>query len=174
MAKLRDRRIQASESEIAASLEGNWRQDVLFELRQGLDGYGFYQKQIHGCDQELQKLLEAVPTRAEAAPADPPVQSAKPRSNQPSDLRRTLGVDLATADGINVMTAQVFLSEGGSDLNAFPCEDHFATWLELAPRQDLSGGKVIRHVKPDGRNRLANALRMATQSLSQSDSYLGP
>lgn len=178
LAKLRDRRIQASEAEIAASLEGNWRQDVLLELRQVLDGYDFYQKQIHGCDQELQKLLATVPTRPKGAPADPLVRSAKPRGNQPkfdlgSELRRTLGVDLTSVDGIDVMTAQVFLSEVGPDLQAFPSEDHFAAWLELAPRRDVSGGKVIRHVKPDGRNRLANALRMAAQSLSRSDSYLG-
>ena len=32
---------------------------------------------------------------------------------------------------------------------------------------------VIRHLKADGRNRLANALRMAAQSLCRSDSYLG-
>ena len=102
----------------------------------------------------------------------------KPRGNQPGfdlagELRRTLGVDLTTVDGIDVMTAQVFLSEVGPELSAFPSEDHFAAWLELAPRRDISGGKVIRHVKPDGRNRLANALRMAAQSLSRSDSYLG-
>ena len=31
LAKLRDKRIQASEDEIAHSLQGNWREDVLFE-----------------------------------------------------------------------------------------------------------------------------------------------
>jgi hypothetical protein len=45
--------------------------------------------------------------------------------------------------------------------------------LTLAPQRDLSGGKVIRHVKSAGRQRVANALRMAAQSLAHSDSYLG-
>jgi transposase len=178
LAKLRDRRIQASEAEMAASLEGNWRGDVLFELRQVVEGYDFYQKQMRGCDKELEKLLAAIPTRPQECPADKLVRKTKPRGNQPrfdlgSELRRTLGVDLTTVDGIDVMTAQVFLSEVGPELSAFPSEDHFAAWLELAPRRDVSGGKVIRHVKPDGRNRLANALRMAAESLSRSDSYLG-
>lgn len=178
LAKLRDRRIQASEAEIAASLEGNWREDVLFELRQVVEGYDFYQRQIRGCDKELEKRMAAVPARQEGTAADKLVRRAKPRGNQPQfdlagELRRTLGVDLTTVDGIDVMTAQVFLSEVGPELSAFPNEDHFAAWLELAPRRDVSGGKVIRHVKPDGRNRLANALRMAAQSLSRSDSYLG-
>jgi transposase len=178
LAKLRDRRIQASEAEIAASLEGNWREDVLFELRQVMEGYDFYQRQIRGCDKELEKRMAAVPARQQGDPANKLVRKMKPRGNQPGfdlagELRRTLGVDLTTVDGIDVMTAQVFLSEVGPELSAFPSEDHFAAWLELAPRRDISGGKVIRHVKPDGRNRLANALRMAAQSLSRSDSYLG-
>jgi transposase len=178
LAKQRDRRIQASEAEIAASLQGNWREDVLFELRQVVEGYDFYQKQMRGCDKELEKLLAAIPARQQESPGDKLVRKAKPRGNQPrfdlgGELRRTLGVDLTTVDGIDVMTAQVFLSEVGPELSAFPSEDHFAAWLELAPRRDVSGGKVIRHVKPDGRNRLANALRMAAESLSRSDSYLG-
>jgi transposase len=51
LAKLRDRRIAASEAEIAQSLKGNWREDVLFELEQVLQGYDFYQAQIAACDE---------------------------------------------------------------------------------------------------------------------------
>jgi hypothetical protein len=39
LAELRDRRIRASEEEVAHSLEGNWREEVLFELGQVLEGY---------------------------------------------------------------------------------------------------------------------------------------
>jgi transposase len=63
LAKLRDVRIQASEEEIAHSLEGNWRKDVLFELKQMLNGFNFCQKQIAECDEELQKYLAELPSR---------------------------------------------------------------------------------------------------------------
>ena len=43
----------------------------------------------------------------------------------------------------------------------------------FAPQRDISGGKVIRHASPAGRQRVANALRMASQSLSRSNSYWG-
>jgi transposase len=43
----------------------------------------------------------------------------------------------------------------------------------LAPKRDISGGNVIRHVWVKGRNRVANALRMAAESLKASQSYLG-
>jgi hypothetical protein len=61
----------------------------------------------------------------------------------------------------------------GPDLSAFPTEGNFTSWLELAPRQDITGGKVIRRHSRASRNRVANALRMAAESLSHSDSYLG-
>jgi hypothetical protein len=41
LAGLRDCRIQASEEEIAHSLQGNWKADVLFELQQAVAAYDF-------------------------------------------------------------------------------------------------------------------------------------
>lgn len=182
LAELRDNRIRASEAEVAHSLEGNWRDDVMFELGQVLEAYDFYQKQMDRCDKELQKALKELPSRE--TPGQTAVQEeleskAKKRpKNQPkfdlaAELRRALGVDITAVDGLHVMTGQVLLAEVGPDLSAFPTENHFAAWLELTPRREVSGGKVIRHAKPDGKNRLANVLRMGAQALSRSDSYLG-
>jgi len=191
LARLRDRRIAASEEEIALSLQGNWREDVLFELRQVLEAYDFYQKQMAVCDRELAKYTSAVhdretPANQELPQNATPLPSSKtPRrslkkrpKNQPgfdlsAQLQRTMGVDLTRIDGIDVMTAQVIFSEIGPDFSAFPSENHFASWLTLAPKQDVSGGKIIRHIPSAGRNKVANALRMAAQALSRSDSYLG-
>jgi len=102
------------------------------------------------------------------------LQKNQPVFNLAAELQRTMGVDLTTIDGIDVMTTQVILSELGPNLSAsFPSEDHFASWLELAPRRDVSGGKVIRHQSRKSNNRVANALRMAAQSLWRSHTYLG-
>ena len=193
LAKLRDKRIAASEEEIAHSLQGNWKEDVLFELRQVLEAYDFYQKQIADCDQELKKYTAAVPTREITEKQDPPTDASplptkkshrsKPKSTNnhkkkpgidlAPELQRTMGVDLTLIDGIDVITAQTIFSEIGPDFSAFPNEDHFASWLTLSPKHDISGGKLIRHVRATGRQRVANALRMAAQSLSRSNSYLG-
>jgi len=190
LAKLRDRRIAASEQEIAHSLQGNWREDVLFELRQVLEAYDFYQKQMAACDQELTKYMAAVASREITEKSDLPKDASvlplsktarRPqhrRKNQPSfdlatELQRTMGVDLTRIDGIDVMTAQVIFAEIGPDFSAFPDENHFASWLTLAPKHDISGGKVLRRIPAAGRNRVANALRMAAESLCRSNSYLG-
>ena len=189
LAELRDRRIRASEEEVAHSLEGNWREEVLFELGQVLEGYDFYQKQMAACDQQLRKYLAELPDRkvsgaaeGEGAAAQGPGKKrrkSKPRrKNQPSfnleaELHRILGVDLTRIDGIDIITSQVILSELGPDLSAFPSEDDFSSWLELVPRRNITGGKVIKQKSRESKNRVANALRMAAESLSNSDSYLG-
>jgi len=53
LAKLRDRRIAASEVEIAHSLEGNWNAEVLWELKQVLETYDHFQRQIVECAIEV-------------------------------------------------------------------------------------------------------------------------
>src|SRR6266404_1840216 len=75
LAKLRDGRIAASEEEIASSLQGHWREDVLFELRQVVEAYDFYYRQMAACDGELKKYLASLPDRevrgGQASTAEP-------------------------------------------------------------------------------------------------------
>jgi len=49
----------------------------------------------------------------------------------------------------------------------------FASWLNLSPKRDISGGKVIRHRREKTSNRVAAVLRMGASTLLRSDSYLG-
>jgi transposase len=192
LAKLRDRRVQASEEEIAHSLEGNWREDVLFELQQAVDTYDFLQGQVAACDLQLQKYMAALPSReipeaqrvastsltAEADPRRKKPKAKKRSKNAPSfdlaaELQRATGVNLLSIDGIHLMTAQTILSELGPDLSAFATESRFTAWLGLAPQRDISGGKVVAQRSRRVKNRVANALRMAAEALAHSDSYLG-
>ena len=57
LAKLRDRRIKADETEVAAALQGNWRDEHLFALKQALALIDAYAAQITECDGKLQHLL---------------------------------------------------------------------------------------------------------------------
>lgn len=197
LADLKDYRIQASREEIARSLEGTWREDMLFELQQVVARYDFCQQQIQQCDQRLQALLgefpsrPAMPAKAEETKPDSPtnasVQGRKskprgakaPRKNQPAgfdleaELKRIGGVDLTRIDGVKVMTIQTFFSEVGTDMSAFPTEGHLLSHLGLCPNRQVSGGKLIRHERRKNKNRAAAALRMAASTLEKSDSYLG-
>ena len=186
LARLRDGRIQASEQEIINSLRGDWKEDVLFELQQALEAYDFHRQQILKCDQQLQKYLAALPnrnaslSRPDSSSVSVRVQERKrkPKGNQPAfnleaELERILGVNAKSIDGLDVMTIQTVLAEVGPDLSAWKTERHWASWLNLAPKRDVSGGKVIRHIRMKRTNRVGNAFRMAAQSLIRSDSYLG-
>ena len=192
LAGLRDRRIQAREEELVESLRGNWKEDVLFELQQAVNAYDFYRQQMAQCDIQLEQYLAALPAREPVAElaAEAPTAHGQPRQrravrkvrkakgNQPAlglegELQRILGRDGTVIDGIDVMTVQTVLAEVGPDLSAWKTERHWSSWLNLAPKRDISGGRVIRHTRQHRTNRVGNAFRMAAQSLIRSESYLG-
>jgi len=191
LAALRDRRCMASEDEIVHSLQGVWKPDVLFELQQAVDAYDFYRQQMAQCDEQLKQYMALLPARrvetivssAEPSPTDMSKKSrsrkpCKPQGNEPAfdlgaELERILSVNATTIDGINVMTVQTVLAEVGPDLSAWKTEAHWSSWLNLAPKRDVSGGRVIRHVREHRTNRVGNAFRMAAQALIRSHSYLG-
>ncbi len=50
---------------------------------------------------------------------------------------------------------------------------HFGAWLGLAPRNDISGGKVLRSRVLKNVNRATQAFRQAAQSVARSDSAFG-
>jgi transposase len=64
LAKLRDGRCHHSEDEIALALEGTWRPEHLFELRQAYELHRFHQQQITECDQQVQAELAKFKNRA--------------------------------------------------------------------------------------------------------------
>ena len=181
LAELSDPRIEASREEVAKSLEGNWRPELVFVLRQEVEMYDTYQWRITECDQQLQKHLASFantvsPQSPEAEPSGK--KKAKPTKNAPrfnlgSELQRITGVDLTRIDGIDVMVAQTLLSEVGLDMSRWNTEAHFSSWLGLCPDNRISGDKLLgkgtRHVV----NRAATALRLAARNLIRSRSYLG-
>jgi transposase len=188
LAALADYRIKASREQVARSLEGNWRADVLFELQQAVDSYHFAHRQMQECDEKLTLYLANLPTRlldqpAQSAgapenPARKSKKSRKPRDNEPrmdmtEELKRICGVDLTSIDGIHVMTAFTVISEVGTDMSRFADENHFASWMGLTPSKDITGGKVIGPAKKKVKNRAAGALRTAATTLLESDTHLG-
>ena len=152
LAALADYRIKASREQVARSLEGNWRADVLFELQQAVDSYHFAHRQMQECDEKLTLSLANLPTRlldqpaqsagAPESPARKSKKPRKPRDNEPrmdmtEELKRICGVDLTSIDGIHVMTAFTVISEVGTDMSRFADENQFASWMGLSERRAL-------------------------------------
>jgi transposase len=65
------------------------------------------------------------------------------------------------------------ISEAGWDMSRWPDEDHFAGWLRLCPDNRVSADRVIGKGRLPTHNRLNVALRMAANSLRETDTYLG-
>jgi len=189
LARLRDRSIRASEKEITRALEGHWKEEQLFILEQARLSYAHTLEQIAACDQRLQEQTRALENRVvEASPAgavaaSPPTplgqgleskgQAAATPFRLGTELKRILGVDLTKIPGVGPLTAQVVLSEIGTDVNAWPSEKHFASWLGLSPDHRISGGKILGRSTRPVVHRVRTALRLSAYSLERSLSAMG-
>ena len=173
-------RIQASREEIARSLEGTWRPELIFVLEQSLDLYDTYLKKISACDERIEAQLKSMDGKVDvtANPAPEARKLRRPSKHQPRfDLRgqlyRITGVDLTQIDGVDVQTGQTVISEVGVDMSRWETEKHFASWLGLCPDNRISGGKVLKRGTRRVVNRAATALRLAAWNLIRSQSALG-
>lgn len=180
LADLADPRIHATREEIARSLEGKWRNELLFILQQERNLYQIYQQQIAECDTALAAHLQTLDDKVEPGSQLPPTKANKRAgSDAPTsfdvrgELYRISGTDLTQIDGINIMTAQTVIAEVGVDMSRFPSEAHFASFLGLCPDNQITGGKVFRLGTRHVQNRAATALRMAASTLWRSKTYLG-
>ena len=99
------------------------------------------------------------------AKADSKTKNAPPPQTR-AQYARIIGVDLVAVMGLSASSVQTILSEIGSDMSRFPNVKHFCAWLGLAPRNDISGGKVLRSRTRKVVNRATQAFRQAAQAVS--------
>ena len=183
LAALRHRRCRHTEEEFVAYLTGTWREEHLFNLEAALQLYDAVQDRIAAQEARLLeeiRALEPEERRGQEVPRHPNAakeRALRGRGEQPlrTQLWRFAGVDLTRIDGISSGAAQTVLTEVGLELAAFPTEKHFVSWLGLAPRTAISGGKPLPGKKHGGMgaSRVAAVLRMAATSLQRSSSALG-
>ena len=181
LAQLRHPRVRASQETIMKSLVGDYREEHLFTLRQSLNAYRYYQQLIQEVDLQVKQMMQRLPSKVADGEKPPKGDKPRPRKipwrNEPPQLRddlyRAFGVDLTEVPGINTLTAQMLLTEIGPNLARFPTAAAFCSWLRLCPDPKISGGQVLSSRTRPTKNRAALALRMATQGLHRSDTFLG-
>jgi transposase len=175
LAKLRDPRCKSSEATVARALEGHYREEHLFTLQQAVELVEFYQQQMTACDRQIEACLQQFEEKSSETPVT--TRRRKRRRGIAFDARsylyRMTGIDLTQIDSIEGNTALTVISEIGLDMNRWPTEKHFGSWLGLAPGSKVSGGKRLSGRTKPSANRAAAALRLAAQSLNQSQSALG-
>lgn len=178
LAQFRDGRCKHSEIEIAKSLEGHYKREHLFALKQSVELYDFYDEQLRACDMELEAMYQEFEPPENPGSPPPAPNTNKRRKNQPhfdmaQSLYRMTGIDLVRIDGVDELTVMKVLSEIGTDMSKWPTVKHFASWLHLCPNNKVTGGKVKQTKVQPTKNRASVALRVAAASLENSDSAMG-
>ena len=177
LASLRHEGCHNDEATIAEALEGTWREEHLFSLRQAFELFEIYQEKIAACDAAIEAHMGGMDDRAGGATLKP-TKRGKRRKNQPhfdlrGSLHRITGVDLTRIEGLDALTVLKVISEVGADMTPWPTRKNFTSWLGVSPGTTITGGKKLSSRTKSSSNRAAEALRLAAQSLHQSRSWLG-
>lgn len=165
---------QKKADRVKEALRGTWAEEHLFALRQAVENWQHYQKQIAACDREIEKVLRAISGPDQlTAPADSAPAIKRPGINAPQikGLHGLL-VKLCGGKDLTVLPAHTdysllqLLGEVGTDLSLWPTEKHFTAWLGVAPGSHQSGkrkGSVGRK-----RNRAGRLFCVMARSLARS------
>ena len=180
LARFRDPRCAHSTEDIAKALTGHYRAEHVFALQQALALYDVYTAQVRECDAEIERQFQALMPvwDDDLPPLDRQDKALSHSKNAPAYDARSLlyqltGVDLVAIPGLHASTVQTIIAEIGLDLGKWPHEKAFCAWLGLAPRHEISGGKVLRRSTLKTQNRAGQALRLAAQAAGRSQSSLG-
>lgn len=175
LAKLKHGRNRTPLDRIANALEGDYRDEQIFILKQELETYRYYSKQISDCEVAITAYIKSFEERASVETLAPPTVKGKGRRNPAlrTELFRISGVDFTEIPGLDALTVQTIISEIGLDATRWPTAKHFASWLGLSPTNRITGGKIQSSSTRKVVNRATQAFRMAAQSLSRSPSAMG-
>lgn len=183
-------RVKASKEEVIKSLEGYWSESHLFMLKQNLDHYMYYQKQLVELDKKMEELFNAyVPVIKEiknnsslGRQAEKKLERSKKQkkaNNAPKfDMEKfafeIFGVNLVKVPGLSALSVMKIACELGSNFtNKFPESDKFCSWLNLVPNNKISGGKLLSSKIPKRKNHVGQILRVAANTLKNHKGYLG-
>jgi len=159
-------------SRLRQALEGTWKTEHLFALRQAYELWQFYQKKIAECDQAIESVLKEL-----AGPEDPnqptPPSTKRGGVNAPEIaglhgllLRLCGGKDPTTLPGVADYVWLQLIGEVGTDLGKnWKSEKHFTAWLGLAPGSRQSGKR--RGSQKRGRNRAGRLFCVIARSVGR-------
>ena len=172
----KDPRIKSSKDTLIKSLEGIWREEQLFNLKQAWDHYYFLQGQLAECDKECETVIKSLSDDLVPPKEIHPNTKTRnsPNFNVSKHLYNSLGVDVTKIYGLKSTTALTVFSETGPDLKSrFPTDKQFLSWLNLVPDNKITGGKVISSKVKRKKNIAGQAFRDAAATLWRSQNPLG-
>jgi len=167
--------LKASNEELEKSLNGIFKPHFIKVLKNHLTAYYFYKQQMLEWEKEIEALLlKMLPAGQEAvAPKKQKARKNQYGFNLKEYLHRIVGVDLTEIDGLDENTVLTIISVVGLNMHKWQTANHFASWLNLAARPNITGGKVTGYQKRFTTNTATQAFRMAAQTMWQQKGPLG-
>jgi len=163
------RLIKTKGQEILLALEGNYKEEYLFELQQAYKGYMFYLEQVKECDIEAGKILEEYNKKANKKHADnhpiKPIRHNKPDIKNLHELLLGIhGANPTTLPGLTDYSLMRLTAELGNNIKQWPTVKNFVSWLGLAPGKNQSG-KMNKRSRKKSITRAGQIFKQAAQSL---------
>lgn len=161
--------IKRKGNDILLALEGNYKEEYLFELQQALEGYEFYLSQVKKCDIEAEKILHEFKKKYNKDYSDQnkvkPIRHNKPEIDNMHDLLLSIhGGNPTVIPGLTDYSFLRLTAELGNNINQWPNAKSFVSWLGLAPGKNQSG-KINKRSKKRTISRGGLIFKQAAQSL---------
>ena len=182
LAALRDPRCRSPREKIVRALQGDYRAEYLFVLRQCQQRWQQLCAAVRECDQQIATLTSAIVGETEQPCPSAPRAQRLIQKNTPLALPiyeeawRFFGVDLSAVPGISSGVLCILMSELGTANHireAFPSMGAFSSWLGLCPDNRITGGRVLRARTRKIVNRVSNILRLAAHALGRANNRMG-
>lgn len=168
------KQLKASKDDLIKSLTGVFKPHYITILNHHIEAYNFYKRQMLSYEHEIESLLKKlIPTEVVIRPKKSYVRKNQYHFNLKEYLHHLVGIDLTAIDGLDENTVLTVLSVVGLNMDKWPTADHFTSWLNLAARPNISGGKTLGHQKRFTNNPAIQAFRMAAQTMWQNKGNLG-
>ena len=155
--------------DILLALEGNYKEEYIFELQQAYDGYLFYLNQVKLCDAETEKILIAFNKKSGKGFTDnnkiKPIRHNKPDIKHLHQLLLSIhGANPTVLPGLTDYSLMRLTAELGNKINQWPNVKSFVSWLGLAPGKNQTG-KTNKRSKKRANTRSGQIFKQAAQSL---------
>lgn len=179
LVELLDVRVKKSKQEIILNLQGQWDDELLYELKDCYELLNIHETKIADCDKQLALLLSEQTkdiVLAKDVVLAKKQQKGKHACNAdlPQHSYKLLGTDIMAINGVGPGVLLNYLSEMGLNIHKFETAKHFTSWLRLAPNNRKSGGRVISSKTEKTKSILTKALKDAANAvgLSKAEDYL--
>lgn len=168
--------VKTPKAELLKALEGTWRKEYIFELKQLWSTFQIFGEQLQDCDKAIEEELfqyckdKGIPPPDPNDKPTPTERKMKDSDNAPTlsivrSIQALTGVDTLAIAGVGGNFVLDVAAELGFTLEQFPSEKHFTSWLGLAPNNKVSGGKRLSSKTPKKQNHAARAFRQAANSI---------